>query len=87
MKIANVKGMVAKVLTVGFLAGAIAMVAPTKAQAQEVFVGVGGPYARHNFYEHERIEAFSRHEFERREFRAREFRDRHFHHEQFRGYR
>ena len=89
MKIANVKGMVAKVLTVGFLAGAIAMVAPTKAQAQEVFIGGPGPYARHDFYERERIEAFRRHEaFERRQevFRDREFR--HFHRDGFyRGYR
>jgi len=89
MKLANVKGMVAKVLTVGFLAGAVVMFAPTKAQAQEVIVGVGGPYARHNFYERERIEAFRRHEeFERRRefFRHEEFRR--FHHDRFeRGYR
>ncbi len=82
MKLANVKGMVAKVLTVGFLAGAVVMFAPTKAQAQEVFVG-NGFYARHDFYERQRIEAFRRHrEFEReREFRR-------FHHDRFyRGYR
>jgi hypothetical protein len=86
IKIVNLKGMVAKVLTVGVLAGAVAMVAPTKAQAQEVFVGVGRPYARHNFYERERIEAARRHEFERREFiRHEEFRR---DHERFyRGYR
>ncbi len=92
MKLANVKGsikgMVAKVLTVGFLAGAVVIFAPEKAQAQEVFIG-NGYYARHDFYERERIEAFRRHEaFERRRefFRDREFR--HFHRDGFyRGYR
>ena len=71
MKIAIIKGMVAKVLTVGFLAGAVVMFAPVKAQAQVVVVRNGGYYARHDFYEQERIEAFRRHrEFEReREFR------------------
>lgn len=67
MKLANIKGVVAKVLTVGFLAGAVVMFAPEKAQAQEVFLG-NGYYARHDFYERERIEAFRRHEaFERRQ--------------------
>jgi hypothetical protein len=81
MKIANVKGMVAKVLTVGFLAGAVAMAAP-KAQAQEVFVGPGF-YARHDFYERERIEAIRRHDAW---VRAEEYRR--FHHDRFyRGYR
>ncbi len=82
MKLANVKGMIAKVLTVGFLAGAVVMFAPAKAQAQEVFVG-NGFYARHNFYERQRIEAYRRHrEFEReREFRR-------YHRDGFyRGYR
>lgn len=76
MTIANLKGIVAKVLTVGVLAGAVVMAAPTKAQAQAVFVG-DGYNARHNFYERERIEAFRRHEaFERRQafLRDREFR-------------
>ena len=82
MKIANVKAMVVKVLKVGFLAGAVVMAAPTKAQAQEVFVG-DGYYARHNFYERERIEAYRRHEAFLRE---REYRR--FHHDRFyRGYR
>ena len=83
MKIANIKGMVAKVLTVGFLAGAVVMFAPVKAQAQVVVVRNGGYYARHDFYERERIEAFRRHrEFER----EREFRQ--FHRDgYYRGYR
>ena len=80
---ASVKGMVAKVLTVGFLAGAMVMFAPAKAQAQEVVVGVGAPYARHDFYERERLQEFHRHrEFEReRAYRRFEY-DR-FHHERF----
>ena len=83
MKLANVKGMVAKVLTVGFLAGAVVMFAPTKAQAQEVFVG-NGYYARHGFYERERVEAFRRHEaFERRREFIRREDYRRFHHDRF----
>jgi hypothetical protein len=39
MKITNVKSMVAKLFTVGLLAGAFAIAAPTKAEAQ-VAVGV-----------------------------------------------
>ncbi len=82
MKLANVKGMVVKVLTVGFLAGAVVMAAPAKAQAQEVFVR-DGFYARHDFYERERIEAIRRHDAW---VRAEEYRR--FHHDRFyRGYR
>ena len=46
MKIANVKAMVAKLFTVGLVAGAIAVAAPAKAQAQVSFgVHVGAaPY-------------------------------------------
>ncbi len=40
MTITNVKAMVAKVLTVGFLAGAFVMAAPAKAEAQGFAVGV-----------------------------------------------
>jgi hypothetical protein len=94
MKIATVKAMVAKVLAVGVLAGAVVIAAPTKAQAQEVFVGVGGPYARHNFYERERIEAFRRHEAFVRAEEFRRFRHDRFEHDRFyqhdrfyRGYR
>jgi hypothetical protein len=53
MKITNVKAMVAKMFTVGLVAGAIVIAAPTKAQAQVSFgVRVGNapyyapPYAR-----------------------------------------
>jgi hypothetical protein len=48
MKITNLKATVAKVFTVGLLAGAVAMAAPQKAEAQVSFgVRVGGPvYAR-----------------------------------------
>jgi hypothetical protein len=82
-KLANVNGMVAKVLTVGFLAGAVVLFAPEKAQAQEVFIG-GGPYARHDLYERERIEAFRRHEaFERRQAFIRHEEFRRFHHDRF----
>ncbi|SNS23506.1 hypothetical protein SAMN05421770_101104 [Granulicella rosea] len=40
MTITNVKAMVAKVLTVGVLAGAVVMAAPAKAEAQGFAVGV-----------------------------------------------
>jgi hypothetical protein len=43
MKITNVKAMVAKGVTVGLLAGAFALAAPAKAQAQ-VVVQVGYPH-------------------------------------------
>ncbi len=76
MKLANVKGMVAKVLTVGFLAGAVVMFTPTKADAQQVYFG--GP--RHfDRYERFRAEQFRRHE---EWVRAREFR----HFERERGF-
>ena len=38
MKLTNVKAMIAKVFTIGLLAGAVVMAAPTKAEAQ---VGIG----------------------------------------------
>ena len=44
MKITNLKAAVAKVFTVGLLAGAVAMAAPAKAEAQVAFgVHIGGP--------------------------------------------
>lgn len=49
MKLANVKSMVAKGVTVALLTGAFAMVAPVKAEAQQFAVGVRvgyPPYAR-----------------------------------------
>jgi hypothetical protein len=67
MKTANVKAMVAKVMTVGLLAGAFVMVAPAKAEAQGLQVGVrfGGPVfygddGRRWYWEHERQEEFAR---------------------------
>ena len=48
MKITNVRAMVAKVFTVGLLAAAVVMAAPTKAEAQVavgVRIGHGGYYA------------------------------------------
>jgi hypothetical protein len=66
MTIPNVKAIVAKVMMVGLLAGAFALAAPTKAQA-ETFVGVevGYPhndFARRDYFEFQRREAFRRHE-------------------------
>ena len=45
MKLTNVKAMVAKVFTVGLLAGAFAIAAPTKADAQVAFGVRVGPVA------------------------------------------
>jgi hypothetical protein len=79
MTIPNVKAMVAKVMTVGLLAGAFALAAPAKAQAETfVSVGVGYPHyvARPGFFSFEQREAIRRHEeFVRHEewVRAHEF--------------
>jgi hypothetical protein len=72
MRIANVKAAVAKVLTVGFVAGALTMAAPAKAEA-EVFVGArfGAPvvsvgpdrFRREEFFR--RQEWVRAHEYER----------------------
>jgi hypothetical protein len=71
MKITNVKAMVAKGVTIGLLAGAFALVAPTKADAQ-VVVRIGYPhyvygpdyYARLRFDENRRHAEWVRsHEF------------------------
>jgi hypothetical protein len=72
MKSANVKAMVAKVMTVGLLAGAFVMAAPAKADAQQfgAVVEVGYPhydYSRRDYFERQRIEQERRAEFERRE--------------------
>lgn len=80
-KVGNVKGLVAKVLTVGLLTGAVAMVAPQKAEAQQIYVQGGYGYAqdgygREGYYERERAEEFRRQEeFARRQawLREREF--------------
>jgi hypothetical protein len=49
MKIANVKAMVAKGVTVGLLAGAVALAAPAKAEAQQFAVGVQVGYPHYGY--------------------------------------
>ena len=64
MKLTNVKSIVKKGVTVGLLAGAVALAAPAKANA-EVVVGIGvrAPYYnRAGYYERLRIEEARRHE-------------------------
>jgi hypothetical protein len=63
MKLANVSSMLVKSVTVGLLAGAVALAAPAKANA-EVVVGIGvrAPYyGRAAYYERLRIEEARRH--------------------------
>jgi hypothetical protein len=63
MKLAKVKSMLVKGVTVGLLAGAVVLSAPAKANAQ-VVVGVrfGAPYyGRPGYYERLRIEEARRH--------------------------
>ena len=78
MKVMNVKAMVAKLMTVGLLAGAFALAAPVKAEAQGFAVGVQVGYPRYDFarrdyhdhlrFEQERRAAFIRQqEWERRQ--------------------
>jgi hypothetical protein len=72
MKVMNVKAMVAKVMTVGLLAGAFAVVAPVKADAQGFAVGVqvGYPrydYSRRDYYDHLRFEEAPRAAFIRQQ--------------------
>ena len=58
----NLKSMLAKGMTVGLLAGAVALAAPAKANAAVVVVGVGAPYyGRAGYYERLRIEEARRH--------------------------
>ena len=71
MKLTSIKSMIAKGVTVGLLAGAIALAAPAKAQAQQFAVGVqfGSPgygyvvpgdyYARQRYEELCRERAFA----------------------------
>jgi hypothetical protein len=63
MKLAKVKSMLAKGVTVGLLAVAVLMSAPAKANAQVVVgVGFGAPYyGRPGYYERLRIEEARRH--------------------------
>ena len=81
----RMKAMVAKVMAVGMVAGAVAMFAPAKAQAAEVVFNAqfGRPAVvvapRYGFYERERIaemerrEAIRRHEEWVREHRFHDF--------------
>ena len=66
MKLTNMKSMLKKGLTVGLLAGAVALAAPAKANAEVVVgVGVGAPYYGYRgpgYYERLRIEELRRHE-------------------------
>jgi hypothetical protein len=86
----GMKAMVAKVMTVGLLAGAVAVFAPAKAQAAEVVFNAqfGRPVvvdARHDFYERqrereriveaERLAAIRRHEEWLRMHRFHDFHD------------
>ena len=66
MKLTSVKSMMAKGITVGLLAGAIALAAPAKAEAQQFAVGVrfGSPaysyVAPADYYARQRYEAYCR---------------------------
>jgi hypothetical protein len=67
MKLTNVRATVAKAMTIGLLAGAFALVAPVKAQAQAFAFGVevghpGYDVYRHDRFDHIRAEEFRRHE-------------------------
>lgn len=87
MKIANVKGMVAKLMITGLAAAAFMVVSPSKAQAQGFAVGVrvGQPaYAYdHDGYRNDlrRNEEFR--DREAREFRERQAREAYLRHEQW----
>ena len=72
MKVMNVKAMVAKVMTVGLLAGAFAVAAPVKADAQGFAVGVQVGYPRYDYslrdyYDHLRFEEARRAAFIRQQ--------------------
>jgi hypothetical protein len=62
MTITNVKAMVAKGVTVCLLAGAFALAAPAKAEAQQFAVGVqfGSPYYGNDYYARQRYEEYRR---------------------------
>ncbi|MGD0442379.1 MAG: hypothetical protein ABSA39_00445 [Edaphobacter sp.] len=62
MKLANVKSMMMKCVTVGLVVGAVALAAPAKANAATVVIGVAAPYyGRPGYYERLRIEEAHRH--------------------------
>ncbi len=58
MRLTNVKAMVAKAMTIGLLAGAFAMAAPVKAQAQAFAFGVEVGHPRYDVYRHDRFDRF-----------------------------
>jgi hypothetical protein len=62
MTTTNVKAMIAKGVTVGLLAGAVALAAPAKAEAQQFAVGVqfGAPYYGNDYYARQRYEEYYR---------------------------
>src|SRR5215470_19547975 len=66
MKLTSIKSMIAKGVTVGLLAGAVALAAPAKAEAQQFAVGVqfGSPsygyVAPADYYARQRYEAYCR---------------------------
>jgi len=72
---ATLKAMVGKVMAAGFLAGALMLAGPAKAEAQQFVVGVqvGRPvvypdyYSRRAYYDHLRWEEARRAEIARRE--------------------
>ena len=63
MKLAKVKSMLVKGVTVGLLAGAVILAAPAKANAEVIVgVGFGAPYyGRPGYYERLRIVEARRH--------------------------
>jgi hypothetical protein len=69
MKIANVKGMIAKGMMIAMVAGALIAASPAKAEAQGFSVGVrvGAPYYGRGYEFDRRQEFLRREEFARRE--------------------
>jgi len=76
MTLTNVKAMVAKVVAVGFLAGAFLMAGPQKAEAQQVVFAVRAGYPNQGFYHRDHYDHIRREEFRRRDdwARTREYR-------------
>ena len=73
MKIANVKGMVAKMMMVGLAAGAFMVANPATAQAQQFAVGVQVGHPAY-VYDHDGYR-YDRDDYRRNEFREREQRE------------
>ena len=63
---AKFKGITAKLLTAGLLAGAVALAVPAKANAQEVVVFARNPHPVFVRYDRFRHEEFRRDRFDRR---------------------